>query len=160
MKPSKTLTMVLVLVVMLVGAVATTAGVFPGHHGRGPRGFRLPGLKTFIELNLSDSQKSQVLNILEKYQRERQNTLDSLLEARKHLSTVTHAEEFNEDDVRKAYRKVSSIEEEVFVSRAKMMAELRAVLNPEQIELLREQRAQRIQKMRDRLETSLQNRRK
>jgi Spy/CpxP family protein refolding chaperone len=150
--------MVLILVVMLAGAVATTAGVFPGHHRRGTRGFRLPGLKTFIELNLSDSQKSQVLNILEKYQRERQDTLDSLLEARKHLSTVTHAEEFNEDDVRKAYRKVSSIEEEVFVSRAKMMAELRAGLNPEQIELLRELRAQRIQKMRDRLETSLQNR--
>jgi len=158
MKPSKTLTMVLILVVMLAGAVATTAGVFPGHHRRGTRGFRLPGLKTFIELNLSDSQKSQVLNILEKYQRERQDTLDSLLEARKHLSTVTHAEEFNEDDVRKAYRKVSSIEEEVFVSRAKMMAELRAGLNPEQIELLRELRAQRIQKMRDRLETLLQNR--
>ncbi len=160
MKPSKTLTMVLVLVVMLAGAVVTTAGVFPGHHRRGTRGFRLPGLKTFIELNLSDSQKSQVLNILEKYQRERQDTLDSLLEARKHLSTVTHAEEFNEDDVRKAYRKISSMEEELFVLRAKMMAELRAALNPEQIELLRERRAQRIQKMRDRLETSLQNRRK
>ena len=158
MKQSKTLTMVLVLVVMLVGAVATTAEVFPGHHRRGTRGFRLPGLKTFIELDLSDSQKSQVLNILEKYQRPRQDTLDSLLEARKHLATVTHAEEFNEDDVRKAYRKISSMEEELFVLRAKMMTELRAVLNPEQIELLRERRAQRTEKMRNRLETWLQNR--
>ena len=83
MKPGKTLTMVLVLVVMLVGAVATTAGVFPGHHRRGARGFRLPGLKTFIELNLSDSQRSQLLNILEKYQRERHDTLDSLRDGRR-----------------------------------------------------------------------------
>ena len=143
MKPSKTLTMILVLVVVLVGVVATTAAVFPGHHRRGARGFRLMGLKTFIELDLSGSQKSQALNILEKYQRERQDTLDSLLEARKHLSKVIHAEEFNEDDVRKAYRQVSSIEEELFVLRAKIMAELRSVLNPEQIELLRERKAQR-----------------
>jgi Spy/CpxP family protein refolding chaperone len=157
MKPDKTLTVLLVLVIVLVGAVATIAGVFPGHH-RGTKGFRLPGLRTFIELNLSDSQKSQVLNILEKYQRERQDTVDSLLEARKHLSTVIHAEEFNEDDVRKAHRKVSSIEEEVFVSRARMMAELRAVLNPEQIDLLRERRAHRTEKIRGRLETWLQNR--
>jgi Spy/CpxP family protein refolding chaperone len=150
--------MLLTLVIVLAGAVATTAGVFPGHHRRGARGFWPPGLKTFIELNLSDSQRSQVLNILEKYQRERQDTLDSLREARKHLSTVIHAEAFNEDNVRKAYRKISSMEEELFVLRAKMMAELRAVLNPEQIELLRERRAQRTEKMRNRLEIWLQNR--
>ena len=158
MKPGKRLTMLLVVVIVLVGAFAATAGVFPDHYRRGPRGFRLMGLKTFMELNLSDSQRSQVLNILEKYQRGRQDTLDGLLEARKHLSTVIHAEEFNEDDVRKAYRKLSSIEEGLFVLRAKMMAELRAVLNPEQIELLRERRAQRTEKMRGRLETWLQNR--
>lgn len=158
MKPNKTLTMPLALVVVLVGAFTAAAGVFPGHHRRGARGFQLPGLKTFIELKLSDSQKSQVLNILEKYQRERQDTLDSLLEARKHFLTITHAEEFNENDVRKAYRKVSSIEEEGLVLRAKMMAEIRAVLNPEQIDLLRERRGQRTEKMRGRLETWLQNR--
>jgi Spy/CpxP family protein refolding chaperone len=50
------------------------------------------------------------------------------------------------------------MEEELFVLRAKMMAELRTVLNPEQIELLRERRAQRTEKMRNRLETWLQNR--
>jgi Spy/CpxP family protein refolding chaperone len=150
--------MVLVLVVVVVGAVVTTAGIFPGHHRRGGMGFRLMGLRTFMELNLSDSQKSQVLNILEKYQRGRQDTLNSLLEARKHLSTVIHVEEFNEDDVRKAYRKLSSIEEESFVLKAKIMAELRAVLNPEQIELLRERRAQRTERMRGRLETWRQNR--
>jgi Spy/CpxP family protein refolding chaperone len=157
MKPSKRLTMALVLVIVLVGVFAATAGVFPGHNRRGAWGFRVPGLKTLIELNLSDSQESQILNILEKYQRERQDTLDSLLKTRKHLSTVIHAEGFNEGDVRRAYQQVSSIEEELFVLRAKMMGELRAVLNPEQIELLRERRAQRTEKMRGRLETWLQN---
>jgi Spy/CpxP family protein refolding chaperone len=44
------------------------------------------------------------------------------------------------------------------VSREKIMAELRAVLTPEQIELLRERRSQRIEKMRGHLETRLQNR--
>ena len=158
MNPSKALTMALILVIVLVGAFAATAGAFPGHHRREGMGFRLPGLKTFIELNLSDSQKSHVLNILEKYQRERQDMLDSLLKTRKHLSPVIHAEGFNEGDVRRAYQQVSSIEEELFVSRAKIMAELRSVLNPKQIELLRERRAQRIEKMRGHLETWLQNR--
>ena len=157
MKPSKALTVVLVIVVLSIGAFAAKAGVFPGHHRRGGMGFRVPGLKTFIELNLSDSQRAKILSIIETYQRERQDTLDSLLEARKYLSTAVHTQEFNEDNVRKAYRKVSSMEEEVLVSRAKMMAELRAVLNPEQIELLRERRTQRIEKMRGRLETWLQN---
>jgi len=157
MKPSKALTMVLVIVILSIGAFAATAGIFPGHHRRGGMGFRVPGLKTFIELNLSDSQRARILSIIETYQRERQDTLDSLLEARKHLSTAVHAQEFNEDNVRKAYRQVSSMEEEAFVSRAKMMAELRAVLNPEQIELLRERRAQRTEKMRGSLETWLHN---
>jgi Spy/CpxP family protein refolding chaperone len=147
----------MVLVIVSFGAVAATAGIFPGHNRRRAWGFRVPGLKTFIELNLSDSQKSQVLDILEKYQRERQDTLDSLLEARKYLSTVIHAVEFNEENVRKAYRKVSPIEEDLFVLRAKMMVELRAMLNPEQIELLRERRAQRTEKMRGRWESWLQN---
>ena len=158
MKPSKRLTMVLVLAILVAGVFAATAAVLPGHHRRGDIGFRVPGLRTFIELNLSDFQKSQVLNILEKYQRERRDTLDSLLGAKKHLSTVIHAEEFNEGDVRKAFRELFSIEEELFVSRAKIMVELRAVLNSEQIELLRERRAQRTEKMRGRLETWLQNR--
>jgi len=157
MRPSKSLTTVMVLVIVSFGAVVATAGIFPGHNRRGAWGFRVPGLKTLIELKLSDSQESQVLNILEKYQRERQDMLDSLLEARKYLATVIHAGELNEENIRKAYRKVSSIEEELFVLRAKMMVELRAVLNPEQIELLRERRARRAERMRGRLETWLQN---
>lgn len=157
MKLSKALTVVVVLVVVSIGVFAATAGVFPGHHRREGMGFRVPGLKTFIELNLSESQRAQILSIIETYQRERRDTLDSLLEARKLLLKAVHTQEFNEDNVRMAYRKVSSMQEEAYISRAKMIAEIKAVLNPEQIELLRERRTQRIEKMRGRLETWLQN---
>ena len=149
MKTKRTLVVGLAIAVMLGGALVAAAGVFPGHHRRGGIGPGVMGLKTLIELNLSDSQKDQVLEILDRYEQERQDTVGSLLDARKHLSTVYHAGEFNEDDIRNAFRQVSSTEEELFVFRARMMAELARVLTSEQIELLKDRRAKRTERMRE-----------
>ena len=158
MKTKRTLVVGLAIAVVLGGALVAAAGAFPGHHRRGGVGPGVMGLKTLIELNLSDSQKNQVLEILDRYQQERQDTAESLLDARKHLSTVCHAGEFNEDDIRNAFRQVSSIEEELFVLRAKMMTALEAVLNSEQIELLRDRKAGRTEKMREFSEAWIQKR--
>ena len=148
----------LAVAVVLGGALVAAAGVFPGHHRRGGLGVGVMGLKTLIELNLSDSQKNQVLEILDRYQQERRDTAERLLDARKDLATAAHAEEFDENDIRRAFRQASSIQEELFVLRTKMMVELKAVLNSEQIELLRDRRSQRTEKMRGSLETWIQNR--
>jgi Spy/CpxP family protein refolding chaperone len=158
MKTKKTLVVGLAIAVMLGGALVAAAGVFPGHHRRGGVGPGVMGLKTLIELNLSDSQENQVLEILDRYEQERQDTVESFLDARKHLSTVCHAGEFNEDDIRNAFRQVSSIEEELFVLRARMMTELAAVLNSEQIELLKDRRTGRTERMRESSEAWIQKR--
>jgi len=149
MKTKRTLVVGLAIAVVLGGALVAAAAVFPGHHRRGGAGPGIMGLKTLIELNLSDSQKDQVLEILDRYEQEKQNAAESLLDARKHLFTVGHAGEFNEIDIRNAFRQVSSIEEELFVLRVKMMTELEAVLNSEQIELLKDRRTGRTERMRE-----------
>jgi len=158
MKTKRNLVVGLAVAVVLGGALVAAAGVFPGHHRRGGLGVGVMGLKTLIELNLSDSQKNQVLEILDRYQQERRDTAERLLDARKDLATAAHAEEFDENDIRRAFRQASSIQEELFVLRTKMMVELKAVLNSEQIELLRDRRSQRTEKMRGSLETWIQNR--
>jgi Spy/CpxP family protein refolding chaperone len=138
----------LTLAIILTAGGAAMAGDFSALRNRhGPRdGFI--GLKTLLELKLSDSQEAELLDIITKYQNDRKEVMDSLKAAGKKLSTIVHAEEFNEEDVRKAFREASSLREELFVSRAKMMAEIKTVLNPEQIALLKERKIRRIEKMR------------
>jgi Spy/CpxP family protein refolding chaperone len=115
------------------------------------------GLKAFLELKLSEPQQMEMMNIITKYQSEREDLRNRMIGSRKSLKTVLHAENFNEDDARKAFREASTVREEIFVLRAKMMAELKAVLTPEQLELLKERRAQKLGRMKHCLENRLEN---
>jgi Spy/CpxP family protein refolding chaperone len=118
----------------------------------------LAGLKTLIELNLSDSQESVILGIIEKYERDRENTVNSLREARKNLRRALQAIEVNEEKVREAYRQTVPIREELLVMRARMMAELKTVLTAEQRQLLEDRKAQRLQRLKGRLGPWLEDR--
>ena len=142
MKVTKTLTTVLAVAIILAVALAAEAGGFgPGFPGRG-MGPGLMGLKTLLELNLSDSQQTELLTILHKYEDEIEKIRNGSIEASKKLATVIRAEEFDENELRQTFREVSSLGEESLVLRAKMMAELKKVLTQEQKTLLNERRAQ------------------
>ena len=144
--------MVAVSMVLALAFAAEARPLGPGHKGRGMRG-DLGGLKTLLELKLSDTQQAEMMNIVNKYQKERESLRSSSMEARKNLSAVLRAEQFNEEQARKAFREASAARENMFVLKAKMMAELKAVLTPEQLESLKERKAQRIERMRHRFET-------
>ena len=128
----------LFLLITFTVASAVDARYFGRKHPMARVGGGLMGLKTLVELDLSDDQKSKIMEIIEKYQDQRQSTKNSFFDARKTLADALHAEEFNENAIRDAHRQVSAIKEEMLVSRAKMMTELKTVLTPEQIELLKE----------------------
>ena len=105
-----------------------------------------------MELNLSDSQKDQALKIMEKYQNNRAEVRESLIKERDNLRTAIQADEFNEGNARKAFQKASSIREDMFIERAKMMTEMKKILTPDQIKVLNERKAERLEKMKGRMD--------
>lgn len=144
MKLNKAFIGVLFLTMFFAGTVAVEAGRFGRHHGpAGLRGPRLHGLKTMIQLDLSDSQKLKITSIIEKYDNQRQSLKESLREAKRNLARVLETEQPDEAEIRKALRRSAPIKEELFVMRVKMMAELKTVLTPEQMQLLEKRKAHR-----------------
>lgn len=147
MKLSKVLVGVLFLTIFFVGAVAVEAGRSGRRHRpSGIMGPEFRTLKTFIQLDLSDSQKSKIMSIIEKYENERASLKESLREARKNLTRVLEAESADEDKIRSALGREAPIREELFVQRVKMAAELKTVLSPEQVQLLEQRKAHRVKR--------------
>ena len=147
MKNSKALAGLLFLTIVFAGAVVVEAGHFRRHHGPDSMvGPGIRGLKTMLQLDLSDSQKSKMLSIIEKYETERESLRRSLREARGDFTRIFETETFNEDEVRKALRQTAPLKEDLQVMRLRMLAELKTVLTPEQRQLFKELRAQRIER--------------
>ncbi|TFG92244.1 MAG: periplasmic heavy metal sensor [Syntrophobacterales bacterium] len=118
--------------------------------GSGGQGFGGPGLGAVMSLNLSDSQRDQAIKITETYQIDRIKARGELIKGRDNLNAALQADEFKEDDARQAFQKLSSIREDMFIGRTKMMAELKAILTPEQVELWDELNAGRSDRSRER----------
>ena len=155
---SKVLIAALALTMVLVGALAVGAMNFGGHSGlTGVKGSRILGLKTLIQLNLSDSQKSRILSIIEKYENDIESAKNNLREARHNIRAAIQAGEFNENAIRNAHRQAAPIKEELLVMGAKMKAEMKTVLTPEQLQLLEERKAERIGEIRSRFDRWFEN---
>lgn len=146
MKFNKALVWVLFLTIFFATAVVVEAGHFGRHHGQfGMMGPQFSGLKTLIELKLTPEQQSQILAILEKYDNQRQSLKGNLREARRNLARVLQAEQPDVDEIRNALSQAAPFKEELLVMRVKMMAELKTVLTPEQLQLLKERKSHRFE---------------
>ena len=133
MKFSKAFTVALVLTIIIAGAFATEAMCFGGHH----HGGGLFGLKNLLELNLSPTQQSQILSIFGKY--DLKSVQSNLWQARTDLRTALSeaTSEDSIDGIVSAYlTKVAPLQQQLLSMRAKMMYEIKAVLTPEQLQLL------------------------
>jgi len=157
MKSKKVLVVGIVVTMVFAGAFAAMAGDFPSRHRRPGFGHGFFGLKAMLELKLSESQQTQALEIIEKHENEMKNNRDSIREARKNFMTAMHAEVFDAGQVRTAFKELSLIREESIVSRGKMMSELKAVLTPEQMALLKERKDKRMERKKARLGVHLEN---
>ena len=155
---TKALITALALTIVVTGAYAVEAVHFGRHHGStGVMGSRISGLKTLIELNLSDSQKSQILSIIDKYEKDMKIARNNLREARHNIRRIMEAGELNENDLRNACRLAAPIKEDLLVMGAKMKSELKKVLTTEQLQLLEEGKARRMERMRERLDSWYEN---
>jgi Spy/CpxP family protein refolding chaperone len=149
-KTKRTVTIALAFALVVASALAVEArhlGQRPRHHSIG---LGLKGLKTFLELKLSDAQQTEILRIIEKRQDNKKNILREIRKARKALQTLMQNAEFNEVAVRKAIQDVHAMREDLIVLKGKIMAELKEVLTPEQNTLLEQRRAQKNERMKDR----------
>lgn len=145
-----------VAAVSMAFALAFAAEARPFGPKRGMKS-GLGGLKGFLELKLSGAQQEEMMNIINKYQSERDVLRYRMMESRRNLRAALRTEPFNEGEARKAFREASAMREDIFVLRAKMMSELKAVLTPEQKEFIKERRGQRAEKMKQRLESWTEN---
>jgi Spy/CpxP family protein refolding chaperone len=96
-------------------------------HGPGP-------LALLMELDLSDTQQDDIAAIFSKYNREMEEKNEALMTAMEQVNEVTHGDTFVEANIRQACQQASSLHEELAVLRAKIRAEIMAVLDSEQIE--------------------------
>jgi Spy/CpxP family protein refolding chaperone len=150
MRWGKTLAMVGAVSMVLVVTFAAHARHL-GHRGAdecfGPH---MEGLRTLLQLDLSDEQKSELLNILNRYKAESETFMEDMMVAGEEMKALRNAQEFNEGQVREAFRKLSSVREELLVLGAKMMEEMKGVLSDEQIKFLKEHRDRDREMMRKR----------
>ena len=152
MKFNKALVGVLFLTISFAGAVVAEAGHFGRHHEQpGMMGPEFYGLKTMIQLKLTPEQQSQILGIIEKYDNQRQSLKMSLREARRNLARVLQAEQPDENEIKNALHQAAPVREELLVMRVKMMAELKSVLTPEQLQLLEARKSHRFEGRRARI---------
>lgn len=158
MRKSKKLQLTAFTILAIICLIASQAVAKPYGPGNPHRHFGggLTGFKTFIELNLSETQETEMLGILEKYQEKRQSARERLREARDELRASLKSESISEDGVRTAYRNVSYAQEELLILGVQMRSEIKAILTPEQSELLKEKRERRFSVIRDRLENRLE----
>ena len=138
---------VLLAVVFALSSVAVAKGY--GRSGKGhctrqecaDRGFGEHNLGAVMRLDLSDSQREQVLKIMEDHQIEMIKANRQLITGRKALREALQGDTFNEAKVRQAYKEMSSLREDRLVARSQAMNEIKAVLTPEQIKHLEERKA-------------------
>ena len=140
MKINKVSAVMVAVVLVLAAAFFVEAGQFGPRMLKGGPGLGLGGLRAFLDLNLSDSQQEIITNITNKYQGLRQSLRDRLIETKQNLDSVVKADPFDEAAVRTAFGEASVVRADMFVLRAQMMTEMKAVLTPEQLELLQERR--------------------
>jgi Spy/CpxP family protein refolding chaperone len=143
MKKKKMSSVVFSIAIICSGLLAAQAWAF----GPPPPGGVIPPLDALLELDLSDSQKVEVLNIINKYREEEKELNAQLQAAREETEDVIQAEPFDEEKVRLAFRQISPIMEDIMVLKTKIMAELKAVLNSDQLNLLEEKREERFKRM-------------
>jgi len=159
MKTKKKIGLVIAGIVVIAGTLIVTGTVLRagknfskcmsrfGMHGGMHRG--MMGMNMFMDLNLTDEQKEKVQGIITKYRDQRENTSDELHQTmRETMFNAIFAEKFDEEKVREAFQESSATREEMVVQRVKMIAEIKTILDPEQVELLKERKTQMMEKRR------------
>ena len=115
-------------------------GMFAGRGGRGPMAMMMMhGLR---QLNLTDDQKTQIKQIRESNKEGTQAIAKRMIAAREALGDVATADTVVEADIRAKAADVAAVEVDAALLRAKVHAQVFALLTPEQKAKAKELRAE------------------
>jgi Spy/CpxP family protein refolding chaperone len=142
----------LLFATVTMALISGTAYAMHGH------GMGVPGahfgqglLRALLNLDLTDAQKHETALILSKYRDEGRERRNALRTAMEELRGTAEADPFDEGAIRAAFKAVAGTGEELAVHGAKLVAELKGVLTPEQKEYLEVHRAVLHEKQRGRV---------
>ena len=124
-----------ILTSILTAAVAVAEpgphrGMGEGHErgfGQGERMEKFAGA-----LGLDDAQKSQVQQIMKKYQPQLKEQMQATMTARGKLQSVIQSDKYDEAGIRAASKEVAAAEEALALTRGKMSSEIRPLLTEDQ----------------------------
>lgn len=137
---------------LLVGALAFSALLAAANveaqvgerRGRGMHAGRI-----FENLNLTDSQKKTIGDMMASNRQSMRPTMQRLREHRQLLNEASQKQPFDEAGVRFQAQELAKLQSEMTVHRAAMMNRISTVLTPEQRAKWQEQRAQRKAQFKD-----------
>ena len=136
-----------IVAVMAGGAVAIFAQGGPGR-GAGAFGPGGPGGRGFAagfalgQLDLSDAQKQQVRDIMQRHRQQSQPVMDRLQQAMQAQRAAINAVPVNEAAVRQAAGSLAAVEADMAVDQARMHADIFSILTVEQQEKAKQLEAQ------------------
>jgi Spy/CpxP family protein refolding chaperone len=122
MEKQRVTILVLALFMVLAGVAVAQAGM----HGMGPWPVPLQALR---DLDLSNAQKAKVAKIVKAGEEAARLKMQKVRDI---LDPVLKAEEFNEENIRSAFRQASPLMEDEMVMHMKMKNEILAVLTSDQ----------------------------
>jgi protein CpxP len=136
-----------IVAVMAGGAVAIFAQGGPGR-GAGAFGPGGPGGRGFAagfalgQLDLSDAQKQQVRDIMQRHRQQSQPVMDRLQQAMQAQRAAINAVPVNEAAVRQSAAALAAVEADMAVDQARMHADIFSILTVEQQEKAKQLEAQ------------------
>jgi Spy/CpxP family protein refolding chaperone len=98
-------------------------------------------IKALSRLDLTPEQESAIAGVIKQHRDANRAAVDEVIEARKQLFARIHDDVINESAIRSASRVVSLKEEDLAVCRARTVAAMKSVLTPDQLEIVKEIRA-------------------
>ncbi len=133
MKQRKRIAAIWALAVILAGSLGVSSVEARPNcpmQGFGPHGAMFKGLLPRLEL--TDSQKQEVADVLKQHRDEVQGLRSQMMEARQALFKAVTANPANEGAVREAAARAAEFEVQLAVNRARVFDEIRKLLTPEQ----------------------------
>jgi periplasmic protein CpxP/Spy len=125
----------------------------PGPRGGGARNLGLHGIQ------LTDSQRQQVRSIMESHRAEFQAVAAKVLDARRDFAEAIEADTLDEAAIRARSTAMAAAMAEEAILQARVRSEVRALLSAEQLEQLKQRRAEFDKRRQERSERLQQRRR-
>ncbi len=101
----------------------------------------------FEELDLSPDQKSQISEFRQTFKNSIQDYRQTMKQEGILLKQMMTSDSFDENQVRRHFRSLSTTREEILVARARMIQQIKGVLSPQQWEQFKKLREERVEKM-------------